>query len=273
LLHPFRILIAGICYVGFAIMGLVMGWLLVPLASLGAKTEVERVRRAQWTLSRCSRFWVAFMTLGGLVKLRRGALPLPVEPGHPAIVVANHPTLLDIFMLVATIPGITFVAKASWYDSALTGRLLRAGRAIRGPTEGTTPLPGETAVLDRIVAQLADGYPVMLFPEGTRSPKGGGLRKFRAGAFEAAIRANVPLVSVFIHVDPPALAKGQPWWDIPRVPARYSVDVIDARTPTREEDGSGRDLARATRERYAVALGLPSEAPESALPTGSVPAR
>jgi 1-acyl-sn-glycerol-3-phosphate acyltransferase len=272
-LHPLRILVAGVCYVGFAIMGLVMGWLLVPLASLGAKTEMERVRRAQWTLCKCSRFWVAFMNKGGLLKLRRGALPVPIEPGHPAVVVANHPTLLDIFMIVATVPGITFVAKASWYDSPLTGRLLRAGRAIRGPTEGTTPMPGETAVLDRIVAQLEGGYPVMLFPEGTRSPKGGGLRKFRAGAFEAAIRANVPLVSVLVKVDPPALAKGQPWWDIPRVRAQFSVEVLDVRTPTREADGSGRDLARATRERYADALGLASETAESSLPIASVPAR
>lgn len=253
-------------------MGLVMGWLLVPLASIGAKTEMERVRRAQWTLCKCSRFWVAFMKAGGLLALRRGELPCPIEPGHPAIVVANHPTLLDIFMIVATVPGITFVAKASWVDSPLTGRLLRAGRAIRGPTEGTTPVPGETSVLDAIVAQLHDGYPVMLFPEGTRSPKGGGLRKFRAGAFEAAIRANVPLVSVLVKVDPPALAKGQPWWDIPRVRAQFSVDVIDVRTPTRDEDGSGRDLARATRERYVRALGLPSEAPASSVPIGSLPA-
>lgn len=274
MLHPLRIVVAGLCYIGFAVMGIVMGWILVPLASIGARTEMERVRRAQWTLSRCSRFWIRFMTVGGLLRLRRGALPLPLEPGHPAIVVANHPSLLDIFMIVATTPGVTFVAKASWCDSWLTGRLLRAGRHIRGPDEGREPVPGETAVLDRIVQQLADGYPVMLFPEGTRSPKGGGLRKFRAGAFEAALRAGVPLWSLLVRCDPPALAKGQPWWDIPKVRAEFSVDVLEIRVPTREADGSGRALARATRARYARALGLPvEESTASSLPMGSASAR
>ena len=272
MLHPLRIVVAGVCYIGFAVMGMVMGWILVPLASIGAKTEMERVRRAQWTLSRMSRFWIWFMMVGGLLRLRRGALPRPLEPGHPAIVVANHPSLLDIFMIVATVPGVTFVAKASWCDSWLTGKLLRAGRHIRGPDEGKEARPGETAVFDRIVQQLADGYPVMLFPEGTRSPKGGGLRKFRAGAFEAAIRAKVPLVSLLVRCDPPALAKGQPWWDIPRVRAEFSVEVLEIREPTRESDGTGRELARATRTRYARALGLPAEELPSSVPIGSASA-
>jgi 1-acyl-sn-glycerol-3-phosphate acyltransferase len=272
-LHPLRIVVTGLCYIGFAVMGVIMGWILVPLASIGAKTEMERVKRAQWTLSRMSRFWIWFMKTGGLLQLRRGALPRPLEPGHPAIVVANHPSLLDIFMIVATTPGITFVAKASWYDSLLTGRLLRAGRHIRGPDEGKEPVLGETAVFDRILAQLADGYPVMLFPEGTRSPKGGGLRKFRAGAFEAAIRANVPLFSLLVRCDPPALAKGQPWWDIPRDRVEFSVEVLEVREPTREADGSGRELARATRGRYAGALGLAADATPSSVPMGSESAR
>ncbi|HET6582150.1 MAG TPA: lysophospholipid acyltransferase family protein [Nannocystaceae bacterium] len=271
MLQPLRILLVGVCYVGFAVVGLLIGWVFVPIASFGVKDEMERVRRAQRTLGRCSRFWVWFMTAGGLIRLRRGELPGPLEPGHPAIVVANHPSLLDIFMIVATTPGITFVATASWYDSWLTGRLLRLGRHIRGPTEGAEPMPGETAVLDRIVAQLRDGYPVMMFPEGTRSPKGGGLRKFRAGAFEAAIRAEVPLWSLLLRVEPPALAKGQPWWDIPRERTLFSVDVLAVTRPTRA-DGSARDVARATRTAYARALGLPVE-DASSLPMGNASAR
>jgi 1-acyl-sn-glycerol-3-phosphate acyltransferase len=113
----------------------------------------------------------------------------------------------------------------------------------------------------------------MLFPEGTRSPKGGGLRKFRAGAFEAAIRAGVPLWSLLVRCDPPALAKGQPWWDIPRTPVQFSVDVLEIRLPTRERDGSGRELSRATRARYAAELGVPAEEAPSSVPIGSASAR
>src|SRR5690606_7167824 len=57
------------------------------------------------------------------------------------------------------------------------------------------------------VERLGQGFRVLLFPEGTRSPRSG-LRRFGRSAFEAACQAKVPVVAVLIHETPAWLGKG-----------------------------------------------------------------
>ena len=72
--------------------------------------------------------------------------------------------------------------------------------------------------------------PVLIFPEGTRSPEGG-LRTFKRGAFEIACRANVPVLPLLIKCNPPALGKGRPWYDIPRRTARFTMTPLPPIAP------------------------------------------
>ena len=69
--------------------------------------------------------------------------------------------------------------------------------------EGLAVAAFVTQALDR----LAQSMPMLVFPEGTRSPAGG-LRRFRRGPFEIACRANVPVVPVLIRCEPARAGKG-----------------------------------------------------------------
>src|SRR5207244_12013681 len=53
---------------------------------------------------------------------------------------------------------------------------------------------------------LAEGSPIMMFPEGTRSPDGR-LKAFKAGAFVLAQRARVPLLPIVVEGTARALPK------------------------------------------------------------------
>ena len=83
--------------------------------------------------------------------------------------------------------------------------------------------------------RLRDGMPVLIFPEGTRSPEGG-LRAFKRGAFEIAYRAGVPIVPLFIRCQPPVLSKEAPWYRAPRIPPRYTITRL---VPSAGEAWSG----------------------------------
>jgi 1-acyl-sn-glycerol-3-phosphate acyltransferase len=141
----------------------------------------------------------------------------------PAIIIANHPTLIDITALTVAMGPACIVAKKALFANPMVGPLLRAC--------GHIPVgsPGESADLavDQAEARLRAGHRVILFPEGTRSPVGG-LGRFRLGAFELARRTGVPVQPVRITAQPPALWKGLPWYSIPRQTVDFRIEPLPA---------------------------------------------
>ena len=207
--HVLRVALTGVAFTGFFCGAAFLGSVVLQLVHIWPGSLTERQRRCQ-RLVRAT--WVLFhdyLRWVGLVDFdpRRHALDVRA----PAIVIANHPTLIDITALTAAVGPACIVAKRSLFSNPLVGPLLRAcGHIAVGlPGDGTVP------AVDQAEARLRAGHVVILFPEGTRSPVGG-LGRFRLGAFELARRTGVPILSVRITVEPPALWKGQPWYAIPR---------------------------------------------------------
>jgi 1-acyl-sn-glycerol-3-phosphate acyltransferase len=99
--------------------------------------------------------------------------------------------------------------------------------------------------------------PVLIFPEGTRSPMGG-LGSFKRGAFEIACRARVPVLPVLIRCEPSALSKGRPWYDIPPTMAYLTLTPLPLVRP--EEFGNDATaMARAFEAMYRYRLNLPTD--------------
>jgi 1-acyl-sn-glycerol-3-phosphate acyltransferase len=53
-------------------------------------------------------------------------------------------------------------------------------------------------MLDQCAVHLKRGSPLLLFPEGTRSPDGR-LRAFKEGAFAIALEAGCPVIPIAVH--------------------------------------------------------------------------
>ncbi|MFM9435163.1 1-acyl-sn-glycerol-3-phosphate acyltransferase [Janthinobacterium sp. CG_23.3] len=105
-----------------------------------------------------------------------------------AMVVANHVSWLDIFVINAVHPC-RFVAKAEIRDWPLLGWLsAKAGTVYiaRGKRRDLRH------IFKGLVDKLVDGERIGFFPEGTTAPQGQ-LLPFHANLFEAAIDAKVPV--------------------------------------------------------------------------------
>ncbi|SDZ18204.1 acyl carrier protein [Saccharopolyspora shandongensis] len=112
------------------------------------------------------------------------------------IVVANHPSYLDVIALIAALPGrYTFVAAEILATKRTTGFLLRRVGTLF--VERTDREQG-VADTDRLTAAAQDGQRLVLFPEGGLSPTPG-LRPFHMGAFVIAARSGRPVVPVVVH--------------------------------------------------------------------------
>ena len=144
----------------------VLAWVVVPYVVLRERTPEGQRRRLQRLIASAWRWFLR--TLERLTLYRARYLGEAPYQG-PAVVVANHPSLLDVTGIIACMPNTCCVVKPSLIRSPLVGRLLRALGHIEA---GDGSLAGGLAVLESMRTRLDEGYAVLVFPEGTRSPPG-----------------------------------------------------------------------------------------------------
>ncbi len=235
----------GFMFLSFGLGILVFLFGVIPLARAlnrlaGDEPRVERAARRGFG------WWLGFMGVLGLVRSRpaRGEM----HPG-PCVVVANHPGLFDVLFLVRDIPALTVLVKTSLARKLPLGPVLRDLEYVLVPDRDRVS-PLDTA--EEALAKIRKGRKVLLFPEGTRSPKGS-LRPFRAGAFKIARMTGVPVQPVLIRNVPPFLPKEDPWFLPHRRASCLEIRFWEPLPPPeRGEEGA---FARRLERRYREALG------------------
>lgn len=178
---------------------------LLPVLALVPGNQRERV---QAIIRLSFRFYL--FTLQGLGVIRveiEGRERLNTTGGR--IIIANHPSLLDVVMLMALVPRAQCIVKHELWNSLLLGRLMRRAGYIRNDLAADELVEACRAALDQ-------GLSLIIFPEGTRTQPGS-MPRFRRGFANLATLAGATIQLVVITCDPPTLVKGEPWW---RIPAR-----------------------------------------------------
>lgn len=124
----------------------------------------------------------------------------------PALLVGNHISWLDIYVIQATLPA-TFIAKAEISSWPVVGFLVRLVGTIFIDRSSRRAMAGVIAQANQ---KFGQGAHIMFFPEGTTSD-GQGLKPFYSSLFVLAERAEsegrpVPVVPITLryrqHHDP-----------------------------------------------------------------------
>ena len=156
-----------------------------PQASPPLITEITptyRVTRA------FSKLWLALYNRFEV----RGRENVPETGG--VMIVANHASFLDIPIVAVSLPRhVCFVARETLARSRFIAFQMREAGAVlirRGSAD--------RQALKDMLAHLAAGDCVAVFPEGTRTSDGS-VGEFKAGALFAAKRARVPVVPAAIE--------------------------------------------------------------------------
>lgn len=211
-----RIIGTGISFAVFGATALGLALLVFPLCSI-ASGGVERGHaRVQRVIHYAYRAFVRLMEALGLIRTEWIGADALRTPG-PHLIVANHPTLIDIIQLISRLPQADCVISTSYARNPFLARAAHRAGYITN-SQGA-------AVVDACAEKLRAGRTVVLFPEGTRSSPIG-MQRFRRGAAHIALRAGVPLLPVVIACVPGTLRKGQPWWDVPERPSQFSITVL-----------------------------------------------
>jgi 1-acyl-sn-glycerol-3-phosphate acyltransferase len=112
-----------------------------------------------------------------------------------AVIVSNHESLGDILVLFGLFRPFKWVSKQSVFQVPFIGwNMLLNGYVplVRGNPQSVKQM------LDRCERWIRRGVPVLLFPEGTRSPDGE-VKAFKDGAFRLAIKMGCPVIPVALY--------------------------------------------------------------------------
>ena len=189
-------------------------------------------------------FWAAFYVYANPIWRMRveGRSKLPWR--GPAVIVANHASLIDILVLFALYRPFKWVSKAQNFKLPFIGWNMTLN--------GYVPLVrGQKSSIVKMMAEcrkhLARGMPVLIFPEGTRT-RTGELQEFKDGAFLLAVEMGCPIVPVAVHGTRDSLPKHGA---VLRNRMNALVEVLD---PIAPGDMGVERLRAAARDAIATAL-------------------
>jgi 1-acyl-sn-glycerol-3-phosphate acyltransferase len=141
-------------------------------------------------------FWLPLLHLFLFIRIKRIQPKNFRFPDGPFIIVANHTSYMDIVLLHSVIRDrpFIFLGKAELKKFPLIGIFFRTGTLhIAVDRKNRT---NAANALKKMGERLDEGYPVVIFPEGTQSKHAPELLPFKSGAFKLALEKKVPIITI-----------------------------------------------------------------------------
>lgn len=204
------------CYIAFGLGGLLSSLTILPLLRFWPGTPEARIIRVQKAVHFMFKGFVAMLTWAGVIRVStHNAEQLHRAKG--VIVIANHPSLVDVVVLISLMPNAGCIVKQGlWRNPFLRGVVSCAGYI---------PNRGAELMLEDCREVLARCTNLIIFPEGTRTVFGLTINEFARGAANIAIRTQADILPVVLRTNVRGLTKEQPWYEIPRQTMGMAVEI------------------------------------------------
>lgn len=239
--------LAAGCFAVFGLGSFVFGLSLLPVLFLFPEFPRRRIalgaNRFLWKL------FVALMESVRLISVRVENLER-LTTARGAVIAANHPSLIDVVLLLVRTPRSVCVVK---------GRLLRnifMSRVVRIAHLGNDLPPNE--FFSKAETLLSRGFNILIFPEGTRTVPGVP-SDFHRGAARLSLLVGVPVIPVKISVCPPILGKHQKWWQVGDRRVAYRLRALPELEPRAFRGNDESEHVRAKKMTEALREALSQE--------------
>ncbi len=217
LARAWRIAATGFCFTCFGLGALLQGLSVWPLLYLFSGSRDSGHSRVQRAVSASMRLFVWLMRSVGVLTYEIHGRRWLATRGQ--LVIANHPSLIDVVFLVSLMPEVVCIVKeALWRNPFLRWPVLWAGY-ISNVSNGERLIANCTAT-------LRAGRSLLMFPEGTRT-RPGERHHMQRGAAQIAIAARAPARTVLITCRPATLHKGDPWYNSPPARPHWVIRVSE----------------------------------------------
>ncbi|MGH8050054.1 MAG: lysophospholipid acyltransferase family protein [Arenimonas sp.] len=205
----------GTAFSLFGIGGALLWLIVFPGLQLFISDKEKRGSTARLVVHKSFALFIAYMHRIGILTYEIKGLERLQRPG--LLILANHPTLIDIVFLISLLKNADCVVRSG----------LAKNIATRGPVMATGYISNDNGaeLVDSCIKSVKSGKNLVIFPEGSRS-KADRLLPFQRGAANIAIRGHLNITPVLIKCTPPTLSKGLGWYNIPSRRFHVSIEVL-----------------------------------------------
>jgi len=250
-----RLFATAFCFALFGLGGVLLRIVVFPMQRLCGGSPQVRQRRARRTIHHSFSLFVRIMRALGILTLEVRGMERLGKPGQ--MIIANHPSLLDVVLLIGLIPNANCIVKHGLARNPFT----------RGPIAASGYITNDDSLdmFERAALVLRAGETLLVFPEGTRTPADA-MPSFHRGACAIALRGARCVTPVAIKMTPRSLCKGEPWYRIAPRRMRYLIEVGENIAPDRWRDAhplpiAGRKMNAHLHAWYETALQTESSPP------------
>ena len=209
-----RLIATGFSFQIFGIGGTLLASAVALVFLLIPQRLICRKLAMRYVISHAFRAYIYLLRGLGLLTCTTQDLDRLRDSGQ--LIVANHPSLLDVVFIISLVRNADCIVRAGLCRNLLTAAPVRAAGYIRNVPE---------RLLQRAVVSLQEGNSLIVFPEGTRTRPGRPM-KFLRGAANIALMANKPVTPVVLTCEPATLLKHEQWHCIAETPPRYTIRVL-----------------------------------------------
>ncbi|MDO4907349.1 1-acyl-sn-glycerol-3-phosphate acyltransferase [Neisseria sp.] len=201
-------------FVLFGVFGVLFKIVLLPYTLKSTRNDTARQMKARRLIGGVWRRFVGYLVWSRVLSVNFNGLEKLGRPGQ--LVLANHPSLLDVVLLVGHVPEINCIVKKDLLGNpSMKSQILASGYI---------PNDESLEMMEEVDAVFKSGQSLLIFPEGSRTGWDGQIKLHR-GAVSIGLRSAAVITPVVIKMNPPNFKKGQPWYKIPPRTIHYEITV------------------------------------------------
>lgn len=232
-MRMYRIITAAVFFFVFGVGGFIIGAIIFPFLCLFLPKEKQRLHFSG--LVHYS--WKIFIKLMCVLKIIKLEIynkeRLSDLSRH--IVVSNHPSLIDIVILISLIPHAICIVKGGLSKNIFMKKIIQRLYLVND----LEPVD----LIKKAHKALDEGFNVIIFPEGTRTDFMKKEVKLHRGFAHLAIDAATPVLPIKISSSPRILGKKQKWYDLGEETTVYKLEILAPIIPYKPENLSDYSLS------------------------------
>ncbi len=214
LLYAYRCFMKLFMHAFFGIGSIILAVVIFPIMRIFIHPQKRFKTAARHFVTLTFKMFTGFMRITGVMKMSvDDRETLKNLKSH--IVVANHPSKLDVVVLISLIPNADCIVRGSLAKTVLAGVIRQLYIVNSKGTEEMMELSRES---------LETGTNLIVFPEGTRTPRHG-TNAYKRGAAQIALKTGHDVLPIYIGGnDKYGLGKHDKIWSYNKT-ERYFYDI------------------------------------------------
>ncbi|MFH0813150.1 MAG: lysophospholipid acyltransferase family protein [Pseudomonadota bacterium] len=186
-----------------AVIRTILFWITIIVNTIIICPAIFVFRSQEKKILQIQKYWARLLLLVSGVQVEVEGID-NIRSGQTYIIMANHQSYHDIFVLLTLPIFIHWMAKKELFKIPVFGWILHWIGAISIDRENKSKA---SSSIRKTIERIKKGASVLVFPEGTRSPTGD-LLPFTEGGFFLAILSRAPILPITINGTHTIMPKG-----------------------------------------------------------------